>query len=557
MTWKSAPAIRARRRRPERVVDALGRLDDRPARALGAHVGADVRAVGGDRVRAAVEVAQRQVRERVRGGSRVRPDRRPEHERDTGAAGRRRTQPGSATRPDSPAITARKRPEAASRTTPRWLGRTTGNGRSPPPAPPPCRTSPPMSANTTSSRSCSAANAPTRNGGAWLVTNRTGRLTRRSRVRRSSPGCGRAHGRRGGPASAWSAPRHPRAHERPVGRDVAAHAGRDVARRQRLAQPVDLGERAEVVEVAAERLQRRQVVRVDHRGLRHVRLRQAGGEHVARQHLVLGVADRPERHALPRPARDGAVGAAEERRRAERGGAAVDPLVRRSERRARVARGAPSGLASGRGRCGPNDSATSSASAKPPSSAASQPGPAGTESCVRNATWSPPASSISRLRVPPWENSAGGISTTRAPWRRASSCDPSVEPESITSSSTAGRPPGRARRRARRRAAPRRCRTGQRDGDGSCAPAPARTASTVARPQPSHVNARTTVARAAAPSSCAPVVAVEQRAELARRAPPGRRARPAGSRRRSPAISSGPSSPRQPIAGTPPAIAST
>ena len=51
-----------------------------------------------------------------------------------------------------------------------------GTGSSPSAsAPPPWRTSPPISANTTSSRSCSAANAPTRNGGAWLVTNRTGR----------------------------------------------------------------------------------------------------------------------------------------------------------------------------------------------------------------------------------------------------------------------------------------------------------------------------------------------------------------------------------------------
>ena len=58
------------------------------------------------------------------------------------------------------------------------------------------------------------------------------------------------------------------------------------------------------------------------------------------------------------------------------------------------------------------------------------------ESWVRNATWSPVASSISRLRVRPCPNSSRGISTTRAPWRRATSCEPSVEPESITSSST-------------------------------------------------------------------------------------------------------------------------
>ena len=40
---------------------------------------------------------------------------------------------GSATRPERPATTARKRPDAASRSTPRWLRPQHGNGRSPPP----------------------------------------------------------------------------------------------------------------------------------------------------------------------------------------------------------------------------------------------------------------------------------------------------------------------------------------------------------------------------------------------------------------------------------------
>src|SRR5215213_4463616 len=95
-----------------------------------------------------------------------------------------------ARRPESPATTARYSPDAASPDTSRSVGRRTGKGSSSPPAPPPWRTSPPISANTTSSRSCSFANAPTRNGGAWLVTNRTGRLTA-APPRRRPPSRGR------------------------------------------------------------------------------------------------------------------------------------------------------------------------------------------------------------------------------------------------------------------------------------------------------------------------------------------------------------------------------
>ena len=66
---------------PIHVVDRLGCFDDGLERPLRAHVGRHVRAVGDDRVGVAVEVAQRQVGERVRGRPRVRPDRRPQHER--------------------------------------------------------------------------------------------------------------------------------------------------------------------------------------------------------------------------------------------------------------------------------------------------------------------------------------------------------------------------------------------------------------------------------------------------------------------------------------------
>src|SRR5215207_9611248 len=69
------------RRAPERVIDALGRLHHRGGRSLRAHVGGHVRPVGGDRVGVAVDVAQRQVGERVRRGSGMTPDRRPEDER--------------------------------------------------------------------------------------------------------------------------------------------------------------------------------------------------------------------------------------------------------------------------------------------------------------------------------------------------------------------------------------------------------------------------------------------------------------------------------------------
>ena len=46
---------------------------------------------------------------------------------------------------------------------------------------------------------------------------------------------------------------------------------------------------------------------------------------------------------------------------------------------------------------------------------------------------SPLARSAPRLRVRPWPNSRGGISSTVAPAARAISSEPSREPESITS----------------------------------------------------------------------------------------------------------------------------
>ena len=185
-----------------------------------------------------------------------------------------------------------------------------------------------------------------------------------------------------------------------------------------------LAQRAELVEVAAQELRRRVVVRV--------------------QHARVGVEDL--REARPRSSRAPAAGP---RRRGPcgRGSArhahlATQPLTseknvqrpgeargrRRSRRAVRPSRCTsisrpPSPQvakwrsishlimceASGRGSCGPNTSATSSACSKPSSSAASQPSCAGVASWVMNATWSPSASSIARLRVPPCENSDFGI----------------------------------------------------------------------------------------------------------------------------------------------------
>jgi hypothetical protein len=114
-------------------------------------------------------------------------------------------------------------------------------------------------------------------------------------------------------------------HEGAVRDHVAPHARGHVARRHRLAVAVHLRERAEVVEVAAQRAQRRVVVGVQDRRLRHVGLGPAVGEHVARELLILGVGQRAERRALPCPARDGPVRAAEVRRRPQLGRPPVHP----------------------------------------------------------------------------------------------------------------------------------------------------------------------------------------------------------------------------------------
>ena len=149
-----------------------------PRGALGADVGADVRAVGGDRVGVAVEVAQRQVRQRVRRRCADAPRSSPTartapRARRAPSVGRRQRDAARQPGDDRAEAPGGGEPQHAALARPRAPG-TAGRAS---PAPPPWRTSPPISANTTSSRSCSAANAPTRNGGAWLVTNRTGRLT--------------------------------------------------------------------------------------------------------------------------------------------------------------------------------------------------------------------------------------------------------------------------------------------------------------------------------------------------------------------------------------------
>ena len=102
MAWKAA------RRRGSAGADQnasstlCGASTTGAAGALGAHVGRDVRPVGGDRVGVAVEVAQRQVGERVRRGARVAPDRGPEHERDAARGARPRRRPGARRGPRAP-----------------------------------------------------------------------------------------------------------------------------------------------------------------------------------------------------------------------------------------------------------------------------------------------------------------------------------------------------------------------------------------------------------------------------------------------------------------------
>ena len=78
---------------------------------------------------------------------------------------------------------------------------------------------------------------------------------------------------------------------------------------------------------------------------------------------------------------------------------------------------------------------TSGACSRPSSRRSSQRSSAGSASWVRNATCAPDASRISRLRVPPWLKRDGAISSTRAPCARDAATEPSVEPESHTSSS--------------------------------------------------------------------------------------------------------------------------
>ena len=102
-----------------------------------------------------------------------------------------------------------------------------------------------------------------------------------------------------------------------VGCDLAPDLSGHAPGIERFPVAMHLAQPAEVVEVPAQRVQRRQVMGVPHRGLGHVRLRHPGREHVARQRLVLGVGHRPERHALPRPPRHRPVRAAEEGRGAQ------------------------------------------------------------------------------------------------------------------------------------------------------------------------------------------------------------------------------------------------
>ena len=172
---------------PELRVDGLRRHDDRALGMLAVDVGADVGAVGDDRVGVAVDVAQRQVGQRVRGGARVAPDRRPEHEGDACCAcarvGGRERRP--ARDPGDHGAVAAGRGDPGDRPLRRGdhgEGQFLGSS-----AAAVAKIAADQREDDVLVRSWSAANAPIRNGGAWFVTNRTGFTAARPRKRRPWP----------------------------------------------------------------------------------------------------------------------------------------------------------------------------------------------------------------------------------------------------------------------------------------------------------------------------------------------------------------------------------
>ena len=141
-------------------------------------------------------------------------------------------------------------------------------------------------------------------------------------------------------------------------------------------------------------------------------LRVAGAQHVEREPLVLRVRHGAERHALPRAARDRSRSRSRRTWRARAPGSAH--AAPRATRRAMAANQSSNSRAHHRARVRagpvraadePDVLAARTRRAAAPASARR----AGSASWVRNATCSPRASSISRLRVPPCENASGAI----------------------------------------------------------------------------------------------------------------------------------------------------
>ena len=198
---------------------------------------------------------------------------------------------------------------------------------------------------------------------------------------------------------------------------------------------------AVLVEVAAHEFDRAVVVGVLHNRGRLVDLAPARRQHRSRERLVLRVRDVLEADLLQQRAQVARVHVREEhrpvRRPAEPGGRPA-----RSRRRTRSARAQSSGWCPGAGGAGRRRRRRGRPSANAARYASSHPG-SGRASWVRKQTSSPEVRSAPRLRVRPWPNSLGAISSSSTPAERAISGERSREPESITSTSS-----GRSRRSA-------------------------------------------------------------------------------------------------------------
>ena len=241
-----------------------------------------------------------------------------------------------------------------------------------------------------------------------------------------------------------------------IQRRVGPHlVSRGRARAERLHVSARLAQAAVLVEVALHELDRAVVVRVAHGGAGMEDLHPARLEHRAAEGLVLGVGERPAKRISSQQARAVAgVHVRQEGRGRPRAGA---PARRRATKPAKnsVSSRAIIGLVSGvrqvRAEGGPHARVELERLAVGGEPARAS----GTASWVRKQISSPRVRSAPRLRVRPWPNSRGrDLDQLVGPAARAISCDPSREPESITTSSSS--PWARTRLEHARRAAGRR-----------------------------------------------------------------------------------------------------